>query len=266
MENVKKTKKYRFDNYDLKEEKIETKAFNINNVFKSLKEIKWYEWIMMAIMIVIAVYSMIDAFINPKEDANPAWLTIINFISAICGVFCVFLCAKASISNFAFATVNTIVYMIYLWYWKIYGTFFLELLVYFPINFISWYIWARHRDEEKEEITKSKKLSFKQDIIVSIVVIGAAIIYHAILVKVGGTVPWLDSFTLSIGIIAVILEMLRYREQYVLWIVTDIVAVAMYIAHFDLVYLTKKSIYLIMAVIGLYNWWKLQKTRNSLNQ
>ena len=244
----------------------ESKATVWVNLKNSIKAIKWYEWVMIAIMILIAAYSMISAFIEPQENGNPAWLTVVNFVSAICGVICVFLCAKASISNFAFATVNTIVYMIYLWYWKIYGTFFLELLVYFPVNFISWYIWAKHRDEKQDEITKAKKLTVKQDIVVTAVVVGAALIYHEILVRVGGTVPWLDAFTLSIGIIAVILEMLRYREQYVLWIVTDVIAVAMYIAHFDAVYLTKKSIYLIMAIVGLYNWWKLQKTRNVANK
>jgi nicotinamide mononucleotide transporter len=82
---------------------------------------------------------------------------------------------------------------------------------------------------------------------------------------VGGTVPWLDAFTVSIGIIATGLEMLRYREQYWLWIVQDVIAVAMYIVHFDAVYLTKKSIYLIMAVIGVIRWTKLQKERNALN-
>jgi len=33
----------------------------------------------------------------------------------------------------------------------------------------------------------------------------------------------------------------------------------MFIQHFDPVYLTKKSIYLIMAIIGLINWVKLSK-------
>ena len=56
--------------------------------------------------------------------------------------------------------------------------------------------------------------------------------------------------------------MFRYKEQYVWWIITDIIAVAMYIIHFDAVYLTKKSIYLIMAIIGLINWTKLNKERN----
>ena len=39
----------------------------------------------------------------------------------------------------------------------------------------------------------------------------------------------------------------------------------MYIAHFDPVYLTKKTIYLIMAVVGLVNWVRLNK-KNYANE
>lgn len=238
----------------------------MNNLKKSIMAMKWYEWIMAIIMIAIAAHAMIVSFINPTASSNPAWLAIINFISAIAGVFCVFLCAKASISNFAFATVNTVVYIIYLAYWKIYGTMCLEIFFYFPINFISWYIWSKHRDDVQNELTKSKKLTPVQNVVVTIVIGVAGIVYHYILVAVGGNVAWLDAYTLSIGIVAVLLEMFRYREQYVWWIITDIIAVAMYIVHFDPVYLTKKSIYLIMAFIGLYNWVKLNRTRNTTNE
>ena len=237
----------------------------LENLKKSFQSMKWYEWVMAAIMILIAGYAMIDAFINPKPDGNPAWLTVINFISAICGVFCIFFCAKASISNFVFGLVNTIVYAIYLFYWHIWGTFGLEMLVYLPFNILSWIIWSRHRDEQQKELTKAKKLTVWQDVAVGAVIIGSTFIYHSILVQIGGEVPWLDAATVAIGIIATGLEMFRYREQYALWIITDVVAVAMFVQHFDPVYLTKKSIYLIMAIIGLINWCKLQKDRNVEN-
>ena len=68
------------------------------------------------------------------------------------------------------------------------------------------------------------------------------------------------------GIVATYLQLFRFREQYVWWLIQDIIAVAMYVVAFDPVYLTKKSIYLIMAVIGLINWIKLQKTRNINNE
>lgn len=237
----------------------------MDNLKKSFKSLKWYEIIMIIIMIVIAGMQVYKGLVNPK-NADPLWLTIINFISAICGIICVFFCAKASISNFAFATVNTIVYAVFLFYEKIYGTFALEVLFYLPVNFISWYIWIKHRDKELTEKTKSKRLTKKQNIISTILIILGGLIYHAILVKIGGTVAWLDAFTLSIGIVAVILQMFRYKEQYIWWIITDIIAVAMYIIHFDPVYLTKKTIYLIMAFIGIINWTKLNKERNKANE
>ena len=130
----------------------------MDNLKKSFKALKWYEWLMIAIMIGIAGYTMISAFINPDNSSNPQWLTVINFISAICGIICIFFCAKASISNYLFGLINTIVYIIYLAYWKIYGTMCLELFVYFPVNIVSWILWARHRDEKEPEKTKSRKM------------------------------------------------------------------------------------------------------------
>ena len=234
------------------------------NLKKSFKDMKWYEWLMAAIMVAIAAYAMISAFVDPSSSSNPPWLTVLNFISAVCGVVCIFFCAKANISNFAFGLVNTVVYAIYLAYWHIWGTMCLEIFFYFPINILSWIVWARHRDIYENEKTMAKKLTARQDVFVGVLVIASTVVYHAILVRVGGNVAWLDAATVAIGIIATILEMLRFREQYVLWLITDVVAVAMFIQHFDPVYLTKKSIYLIMAVIGLINWYKLQK-RNVWN-
>lgn len=236
----------------------------LKNIVTSFKELKWYEWSMTAIMIFIAGYAAYQGFTG-AESKNPGWLTIVNFVSAICGILCIFLTAKASVSNFPFAVLNTTTYIIYLGYWHIWGTFALELLVYFPINFISWFIWSKHRDEQEGHLTKAKRLPMTINTAIAAAVVVFAVMAHYILIKINGNVPWLDAFTLSIGIAAIVLEMLRYREQYVLWIITDVIAVAMFIEHFDAVYLTKKTIYLIVAVIGLVNWINLNKTRNADN-
>ena len=131
----------------------------MDNLKKSFKSLKWYEIIMIVIMVIIAAMSIYEAIVHPETSTNPLWLTIINFISAICGILCIFFTAKANISNFIFAVVNTIVYAIFLYYHKIYGTFALEVLFYMPVNFISWHIWSKHRDKVLTEKTKSKKFS-----------------------------------------------------------------------------------------------------------
>ena len=238
---------------------------SIKNLKNSFKELKWYEIIMIVIMVFIAGLAVYKAIANPASTTNPLWLTIVNFISAVCGIICIFFCAKANVSNFIFGLVNTIVYAIYLMYYKIYGTFYLEVLFYLPMNIASWVNWARHRDKKLQEKTLSKRLTLKQHILSIFAVAFVTFVTYNILVRVGGTVAFLDALTVAIGIVATILELYRYAEQYIWWIITDVIAVIMYIVHFDTVYLTKKSIYLIMAIIGLVNWIKLNKERNKKN-
>lgn len=259
----------------------------IQNMKTSFKMLKWYEWAMMAVMIGVAIFAVVTAHIgtNPithKADSTPIWLAYINFVSAICGVFCVFLTARRSISNFVFAIVNTTVYIIYLAYYKIYGTLVLETVVYFPMNIIMWIMWARHRDDYEAAKTKSKKLTWWQNILVVLGIGGITVLTHYLLMDVLGLVSWgkltedystrialtwLDSTTFAIGIVAIVLECLRYREQYIWWLITDIVAVALYSIKvpFDPVYLTKKSIYLIVAIIGVVEWYKSSKL-NKINE
>lgn len=238
----------------------------LENIKKSFQDLTWYECLMGAVMVLIAGWAMVKGFTSGSADGNPAWLTVVNFISAVCGVICIFFSAKANISTFIFALVNTIVYAIYLVYWKIWGTAALEIFFYIPMNIMSWYFWAKHRDGQISRKTKAKKLKMWQNVATSVAVVLIGYGCHEVLVKMGGEVPWFDAFTLTIGIVATILGLLRYREQYIWWIITDIISVGMYIAHFDAVYLTKRTIYLIMAVIGWINWSRLQQQRNISNE
>ena len=93
----------------------------------------------------------------------------------------------------------------------------------------------------------------------------SATVYHYILVRVGGATAWLDALIVAIGIIATFLELKRFADQYYLWLVTDVIAVIQWVMLGDVIMITKKSIYLIMAVIGLLNWIRLQRERNAEN-
>ena len=238
----------------------------MDNLIKSFKSLKWYEWIMIIVMVAIAGWKVVESVLNLTPTADPNWLAIVNFISGICGIICIFFCAKASVSNYVFGLVNTIVYVLFLIHDRIYGTLALELLVYLPLNIFGWIVWARNRDKQDTEKTLSRKLTWWQDILSVIAVGFTGVICYFGLSKLGGAVPWLDAYIVAIGVVASMLQLFRFREQYIWWTVSNIVAVTMYIINFDPVYLTKKSIYFIMGIIGLYNWWKLQKERNAENK
>ncbi|MBR1374787.1 MAG: nicotinamide mononucleotide transporter [Cardiobacteriaceae bacterium] len=238
----------------------------MDNLITSLKTLKWYEILMITVMIFIAANSLYDAIFSNELGGNPLWLAAINFISAIAGILCVFFVAKASISNFIFSLVNTLSYMIFLYYWKIYGTFCLELFFYLPMIIFAWINWVKHKDNYDKNLTKTKSLTQLQFALIILMLVIVTVITHGILLKFSGNVIWFDAATLSFGIVAMILSAFRYWQQYILWIIIDVVSVGMYIQKFDPVYLTKRSIYLIVAIIGLYNWLKLHKTRNLENE
>lgn len=242
---------------------------NIKKITDSLKTLTWYESLMCVVMIIISVYYAVK-----PQDGMPQWLAVINLISGICGVICVFLTAKVNRMNFPFAVVNTTVFMIYLFYFGIWATFWLEALVYFPMNITSWIKWYQHKDEDNKLLAKSKRLTKVQNVLVTCIILGLTIVVHYALQSLAGNtwmrfaqdfgwnvniMKWFDSSIFAIGIVAVVLEMLRYTEQYVWWLITDVIAVAQYVLKGDPVYTTKKAIYLIEAVIGLNNWNKLSK-------
>lgn len=83
---------------------------------KAFNNLRWYEWLMFAAMILIGGYYMLT------DTTHPTWYLVINFISSVMGVCCIFLTAHASWPNWFFAIVNTALYIVILWYNKVYGT------------------------------------------------------------------------------------------------------------------------------------------------
>ena len=247
----------------------------LKKIGRAFRSLKWYEILMCVVMLGISIWFAIQ-----PQEGTPQWLAIINFISGLCGVICVFFCAKANRMNFPFAVVNTTVFMIYLGYFGIWATFWLEAIVYFPMNIISWVKWYRHKDEDDELRAKSKRLTPLQHVLVTLGIAALTVVVYFTLSAVAGdtwmkfavkfgwnttVMKWLDSAIFAIGVVAVVLEALRYKEQYVWWLVTDVIAVAQYVLKGDPVYTAKKAIYLIEAVVGLRNWHRLSK-KNTANE
>lgn len=241
----------------------------IKKIGKAFKSLKWYEIVMCVIMLGISIYYAVQ-----PQEGTPQWLAIINFFSGLCGIICVFFCAKANRMNWPFGLINTLVFMIYLWYFGIWATFWLEAIVYLPTGIAGWIMWNKHKDDDDKLLAKSKKLTWWQNIIVTAIIAGLTVFVHFALSSLAGdtwmkfatqfgwnvaVMKWLDSAIFAIGVTATALQMLRYTEQYVWWLITDVIAVTQYAIKKDPVYTTKKAIYLIEAIIGLKNWHQLSK-------
>lgn len=98
----------------------------------------------------------------------------------------------------------------------------------------------------------------------SAVGIMAAITGGLLLSRLGGNLPYVDSTSTVLSVVAQILCVRRYREQWLLWIVVNVVTVIMWIFAFwnggeSVAALLMWSIYLINAVIMYQKWSKEAK-------
>lgn len=76
----------------------------------------------------------------------------------------------------------------------------------------------------------------------------------------GGSSTGLDGLTTIITVAAQILMILRYREQWLLWIGLNILSIFLW-AETPAIYLLY-SAYLLNSLYGYYNWTKLVKRTN----
>ncbi len=161
--------------------------------------------------------------------------------------------------------INTILYSIILFHNHIYGTFALELLYYLPAGVVGLIMWTKHLDKKDKDKCRTRVMSWKLRALMLLIVVSSTLLLRHCLIMIGGESPLLDALTVSIGMIATFYEIKRFADQYFLWLITDVVGILMWIQQVDTIMVTKKSIYLIMSLIGLYNWYKLQKERNTEN-
>ena len=78
----------------------------------------------------------------------------------------------------------------------------------------------------------------------------------------GSTMPYLDATTVSLAIIAQLLMIWRYREQWAMWIAINVASLIMFIMLQQWAMVAMYIAWLINAFYGWYNWTKLQKQTN----
>ena len=146
---------------------------------------------------------------------------------------------------------------------KYYGEVMLNALYYLPMNFVGWFAWEKHMNEATGEVVK-ERLTIKKSVVVYALTAAAIFVYGRILAALGGNLPYIDSMSTVVSVVAQILSIKRLMEQWVLWIVVDIVTVIMWGIHFakggeTIATLVMWSVYLVNAFIMFFRWYKESK-------
>ncbi len=182
----------------------------------------------------------------------------ISLIAGLTGVWCVILTGKGKRSSFLIGLINALLYAWIALDAKYYGEVMLNILYYVPAGIVGWFAWKKHMDEDTGEVVKTR-LSLKNSAVVYGLTAVAIFLYGLVLKWLGGNLPFIDSMSTVVSVTAQILSIKRLAEQWILWIVVDVVTVIMWAVNFvqggeTIATLAMWSIYLLNAVFMFIKW------------
>lgn len=203
-------------------------------------------------------------------------LDVVGSIAGIAGVLCVVLVAKGSIWNYLFGIVNVSMYAYISYKAALYGDAALNAFYYVPMQFIGWWQWRKRGAAMSESEAdgagvqvKARRFSWRQRAVLAVGCAAAVIAGGFILRNFGDPQPFKDSTTTVLSIVAQALMALAFMEQWVLWIITNVVSVVMWSicvargeAH-AAVMVIMWVFYLLNSLNGFRVWLKLSRSSQS---
>ncbi|WP_417082841.1 nicotinamide riboside transporter PnuC [Mitsuokella jalaludinii] len=137
----------------------------------------------------------------------------IGMISGVAGVICLVYGMKGRKISFIFGFIQCVAMTYVAWISHAYGSFAMDI-VYVISQPICWYLWGRQQATHSFQPGTRKKVFF-----------GAFLAWAVgwwVLAGVGGQLPYFDSINFVISFIAQVLYVLKYNENWSLWIFVNI--------------------------------------------
>lgn len=186
--------------------------------------------------------------------------TIMGIISATTGVACVVCTGKGKLSAYVFGLVNSILYAIISYKAKLYGETMLNAIYYVPMQFVGFYIWSHNMNSETHEV-KKKHMKNMGRVLVVISVVAGTYLYGLLLKSMGDAMPFVDAFTTVSSVVAMLVSVKMFAEQWWIWIAVDIFTVYMWACNYmagndNVATLLMWIVYLGNALIMCVKWEK----------
>ena len=181
----------------------------------------------------------------------------LEIFGTVVGLIYLWLEYKASIYLWIASIVMPAIYIFIYYEAGLYADFGINIY-YLLIAVYGWFVWKYGEKKEKNETPKELSIAHtptKYIIpLVAIFFVTFALIVWILKEFTDSTVPVLDSFTTALSIIAMWMLAHKYLEQWLVWIIVDLVCVGLYI--YKGLYFTSGlyALYDVIAIFGYRNW------------
>lgn len=152
------------------------------------------------------------------------------------------------------------------WHKGIYADMCLESVYFLSICY-GWYRWSRESSKPYVYNSVFKRLSFSQWIYISLLFITLySVIYYLLIHFTHSTVAKLDAITTSLSLIAQCFMCYKVIATWVFWFFADAIYAWLYLSKDLSIHTLLMFLYMGMAIIGFFKWYKKTPLQYAINK
>lgn len=191
---------------------------------------------------------------------------LIDLITSVFGLVCVFLAGRNSKYNFWVGYLYTAALFLMFWNKDLYASLILQP-VSLTINILGHYRWTHPKEDEKSSedsnALKVSKLSWIERGFVVLSVLIVAAVWGGLLDKLfpADPHPYLDSCVTVLILVAQLLSALKKWECWILWLLVNIAQIILHLSVGHVFMPIVCGLYLINGLWSLYTWSNLYKKK-----
>ena len=224
----------------------------MNLLKKFFKDWSLFEKLWLLFVITVQVV----AWILNKDNIFMLILTLKGSLNLVLG-------AKGKIAGLYFAIINSVLYAWSCMKIPLYGEVMYNVLYSIPVSATAIFMWKKNKTSDGE--VKFRTMSLKLGAIIVLATIAGTFGYAEILKLMGGNFAFMDSLTTVVAVVASMLYLLRFSEQWLMWVLVNALSIIMWVMVFAsgdktvFMIIILKSINLLNSLYGYINWKRISK-------
>ena len=179
---------------------------------------------------------------------------VLEIVAVIFGLFSVWYAKKDDILVFPTGLVSTFIYVYLLWKWTLWGDMMINGY-YFVMSIYGWYHWTRKKGDTVEfPISVISNHEKRIAIIIFIFTVAFVVSVYHYFDKFTTWYAYVDTFITGIFFIGMWLMAKRKIENWIFWIIGDVISIPLYFAKGFTFTSFQYIIFTIVAVYGYLEW------------
>ena len=202
---------------------------------------------------------MFEFFFSQYKDYQ-TYDVVLEIIAVFLGIASVWYAKKDNILVFPTGMISTFIYVYLLWKWTLWGDMMINFY-YFTMSIYGWYCWTRKKGDSLEfPISVISDTEKRMSLFIFIFTVAFVVAIYLYFNKFNTWYAYVDTFVTGIFFIGMWLMAKRKIENWVFWIIGDLVSIPLYFAKG----LTFTSFqYLVFTIVAVYGYLEWKKTLNS---